>query len=95
LLTLRVTNAPLYNLGLVDTVDRAGQDDERSDLGLLVGLNDGEIDISVKCGVGERVDEKKGRLRGGVGPQVGVDGLGGISTLGILFGRASSKFTSQ
>jgi len=52
LLTLGVSDSTLYDLGLVDTVDGAWQDDESSNLCLLVGFNNGEIDASVECSVG-------------------------------------------
>jgi hypothetical protein len=62
LLTLRVSNALLGELESVDAVDSTGQDDESPDVGLLVGLDDLEVDVPVESGGRKRVDEEKGRF---------------------------------
>lgn len=84
LLALRVTYSFFCELGLVDTVDGAGQNDEGTDEGLLVSLDNFEVDVPVESCGRERIEEEDRRLARGVGSQVRVDGLARVGTPCVL-----------
>lgn len=84
LLALRVAYSLFCELGLVDTVDGAGQNNEGTDEGLLVSLDNFEVDVPVESCRRERIEEKDRRLARGVCSQVGVDGLARIGTPCVL-----------
>jgi hypothetical protein len=66
--TLRVTDSSTDYFRLVNTINGTGQDDERSDLCLLVGLNNSQVYTPVECIRRQRIEKEQGGLRRWIGP---------------------------